>query len=594
MEYLEEIGLLKMDFLGLRNLTLLDSVLSSIYRKTGKKVNIRTIPLDDQDTFTLLAKGETTGIFQLESEGMRKVLMRLKPSCFEDIVAVNALYRPGPMENIPIFIDRKRGRQNVDYPHPDLKPILENTYGVIVYQEQIMQIASKMAGFTLGEADLLRRAVSKKQKEVLDRERNHFVQGALKKGYDLAIAHDIYDLIVRFANYGFNRSHAVAYSMIAYQLAYLKAHYPHYFMGGLLTSAIGNETKLSQYIIEAKQKELDILSPSINKSGYSFLVEGQGIRYSLAAIKSVGAAALKEIFQARKKKPFEDLFDFCIRTSSKAINRKTLESLIHSGSFDEFGQDRAVLLASLDVALEHAQLFKFDDSNQVDLFEEEIVPKPKYVQVDPIDQENKLSFEKGALGFYLSDHPISIYEKFLKQKGTKLLFDLNADRKRVCVGVYISAVKKIRTKKGDAMAFLTVSDSTGEMEAVVFPNDYKKYTANLVQGNIVVLEGKVEEREGKHQIIIQQVFEIEKWIQAQPDKQSVLYLKIIKEKTDENSLMQLKALLKGHKGDASVILYYEKDRKTVKLSPENNIDPSPTLLKLLSDFLGQQNVVLKE
>ncbi len=430
MEHLEEIGLIKMDFLGLRNLTLLDSILSMIFRKTGKRVDIRTIPLNDQKTFELLTKGETTGIFQLESEGMRKVLIRLQPTRFEDIVAVNALYRPGPMENIPLFIDRKHGKQKVEYPHPDLKPILENTYGVIVYQEQIMQIASKMAGFSLGEADLLRRAVSKKQKEVLDRERNHFVQGALKKGYEVKLANEIYDLIVRFANYGFNRSHAVAYSMIAYQLAYLKANFPLYFMAALMTSAIGNETKLSQYVMETKQREIQVLPPSINKSGYSFQVEQEAIRYSLAAIKGVGAAALRDIFQARKRKKFEDLFDFCIRVSAKAINRKTLESLVHSGSFDEFGEDRAVLLASLDVAIEHAQLFKINDTDQFGLFEEEIVPKPKYVKVDPIRQVDKLTFEKEALGFYLSDHPMSIYEKELKHTEAQLLFSLRAEQKK--------------------------------------------------------------------------------------------------------------------------------------------------------------------
>ncbi|MDQ0197012.1 DNA polymerase III subunit alpha [Neobacillus ginsengisoli] len=594
MEYLEEIGLLKMDFLGLRNLSLIEAILSSVYRKTGKKVDIRSIPLEDGKTFELLAKGETTGIFQLESEGMRKVLTRLKPSRFEDIVAVNALYRPGPMENIPLFIDRKHGRVQVDYPHPDLKPILENTYGVIVYQEQIMQIASAMSGFSLGEADLLRRAVGKKQKEALDRERAHFVHGALKKGYERSLANDIYDLIVRFANYGFNRSHAVAYSMISYQLAYLKAHYPINFMAGLLTSAIGNEMKISQYVMETRQREISVLPPSINNSGYSFLAEQRGIRYSLAAIKSVGAAALKEIFQARKKKRFDDLFDFCIRVSSKAINRKTLEQLVHSGSFDEFGEDRAVLLASLDVALEHAQLFKPNDSNQFDLFEEEMVLKPKYVQVDPIRLEDKLLFEKEALGFYLSDHPVSIYEKELKQSGAHLLFSLGEDLKWVSTGIYITAMKKIRTKKGDSMAFMTVSDSSGDMEAVAFPNVYKKYSSLLDQGKFALIEGKVEEREGKPQFIIQQVFEIEPWLKAKTVKKSVLYLKIEEDKQDETSLQQLNRLLKENRGTTGVVLHYEGSRKTVRLAAGNNINPNVKLLHILRDFLGSNNVVLKE
>lgn len=595
MEHLEEIGLLKMDFLGLRNLSLIESILASIHRKASRKIDIRSIPLNDEKTFELLAKGETTGVFQLESEGMRKVLSRLKPSRFEDIVAVNALYRPGPMENIPLFIDRKHGRHKVEYPHPDLKPILENTYGVIVYQEQIMQIASTMAGFSLGEADLLRRAVGKKQKEVLDKERNHFVQGALKKGYEAALANDIYDLIVRFANYGFNRSHAVAYSLIAYQLAYLKANYPIYFMAGLLTSAIGNEVKIAQYILESKQKDIQILSPSINYSGYSFQVEQTGIRYSLAAIKSVGAVTLKEIFQARKIKRFEDLFDFCTRVSLKAINRKTLEVLVHSGSFDEFGEDRAVLLASLDVAIEHAQLFKVDDSNQFELFaDEEMKLRPKYVQVDPIRQEDKLLFEKEALGFYLSDHPVSLYEKKLKQAGAIVLYELGIEHKRASAGVYITATKKIRTKKGESMAFLTISDSSGEMEAVVFPAVYKRFSHLLDQGKFAVIEGKVEERDGKPQFIIQSVSEIEPWLNTKMLKKSVLYLKIVEGKQDENSLTQLKDIFKGNNGNTNIVLFYEASRKTVRLGNEFNIYPSRQLLDLLKDFLGYDNVVLKE
>ncbi|MBT2656924.1 DNA polymerase III subunit alpha [Bacillus sp. ISL-18] len=594
MEYLEEIGLLKMDFLGLRNLSLIETILTSIYRDTGRNVDIRQIPLQDANTFDLLARGETTGIFQLESEGMRKVLTRLKPSRFEDIVAVNALYRPGPMENIPLYIDRKHGRAAVEYPHPDLEPILANTYGVIVYQEQIMQIASKMAGFSLGEADLLRRAVGKKQKEVLDKERYHFVQGALKKGYTEGLANEIYDLIVRFANYGFNRSHAVAYSMIAYQLAFLKANFPVHFMAGLLTSAIGNDTKIAQYILETRQKEINVLPPSINQSKYSFQVERNGIRYSLAAIKSVGAAALKEIFQVRKRKRFEDLFDFCIRVSSKAVNRKTLEYLVHSGAFDEFGEDRAVLLASLDVAIEHAQIFKPNEDEQFALFEEDMIPKPKYVQVDPISLENKLTFEKEALGFYLSDHPISIYEKRLKLSGALLLYQFSPEVKRAASGVYISAMKSIRTKKGDSMAFLTISDSSGEMEAVVFPNVYKRFQVLLKQGSFVLLEGKLEEREGQWQFIIQQVFDLEQWLQNNFKTQAVLYLKVSAGMKDEALLKQIHQLLKENKGTAPVIVHYEDTGKTFRLGDEYKVKPEQNVLQKLRNILGSENVVLKE
>lgn len=595
MEHLEEIGLLKMDFLGLRNLSLIDLVLTSVLQKSGKRLDIRTLPLNDQATFDLLTRGETTGIFQLESEGMRKVLKQLKPSRFEDIVAVNALYRPGPMENIPLYIDRKHGREQVVYPHPDLKPILEKTYGVIVYQEQIMQIASVMAGFSLGEADLLRRAVSKKKKDVLDQERSHFVKGALQKGYDAPLANEIYDLIVRFANYGFNRSHAVAYSLIAYQLAFLKVHYSVHFMASLLTTAIGNEEKISQYIHEAKQMDIEIFPPSINVSGYSFRVENGAVRYSLGGIKGVGAAALKEIFQARKRKKFTDLFDFCMRVSPKAVNRKTLESLVHSGSLDEFSEDRAVLLASLDVAIEHAQLVKPDDSSQVDLFaDEEWMPKPKYMQVDPIKLEDKLSFEKEVLGLYLSDHPISVYEKELRKRGAKEIMNVKVAGKNEAVGVYITSIRKIRTKKGESMAFLTAGDSSGEIAAVVFPDVYRENPGLFVQGNKVVLEGKIEERDDALQLIIQKATGIEQWLEEKKNKDLTLYLKIPVQKQTSAHLKLLQDWFLENKGNTMVVLHYENTGKTVKLVKKFSVEPTDLFISQLKEFLGNNNVILAD
>lgn len=593
MEHLEDVGLLKMDFLGLRNLSLIENILTSIQRKSGMKIDIKSIPLDDEATYQLLSRGETSGVFQLESDGMRKVLTKLKPTCFEDIVAVNALYRPGPMDNIPLFIERKHGKQKVAYPHPDLIPILENTYGVIVYQEQIMQIAAKMAGFTLGEADLLRRAVSKKQKAVLDRERNHFVNGALSKGYNEKTADDIYDLIVRFANYGFNRSHAVAYSFISYQLAFLKTHYPLHFMAALLTSANGNEEKVAQYIRELKQMQLTILPPSINQSGYSFLVEKESIRFSLASIKSVGAVALKEIFRARKNKRFDDLFDFCIRVSSKAVNRKVLESLVFSGSFDEFGKDRAVLLATLDAAEDHAQLLKTDDE-QVDFFsDDDFFPKPKYTEVEPIPLEEKLANEKAVLGLYLSDHPITMYTKDLAMLGATPLFDLRSSMKKVKAVVYLTEIKKIRTKKGVPMAFLSVSDETNEMDAVVFPTVYSRYSTLLKHGNILLIEGKVEERDGKGQFIIQTIDEVKEAIEKIENREQILYLKITIEKENTELLHSLKEIFKQNNGKTQVILYYENTQKSVRLGEEDMVYPSEIFIGDLKKLLGENNVILK-
>jgi DNA polymerase III subunit alpha len=593
MDDLEEVGLLKMDFLGLRNLTLIESIIDLLKTRARITLDIKTIPLDDEDTFSMLSQGETTGVFQLESEGMRNVLKRLKPTNFEDIVAVNALYRPGPMENIPMFIDRKHGRETISYPHEDLKAILENTYGIIVYQEQIMQIASTMAGFSLGEADLLRRAVGKKKKEILDKERQHFIDGAMKKGYEASVANEVYDLIVKFANYGFNRSHAVAYSFIAYQLAYLKAKYPVYFMAALLTSVIGNETKIAQYIKECREMGIAILPPSINQSGYTFLVEKNAIRYSLTAIKGIGVAALKGLFVARKNKKFTDLFDFCIRVSPKSVNRKALESLIHSGSFDEFGEDRAVLLASLDVALDHAQLVNPDDIDQGDLFsDDEFFLKPKYVEVDPIRAEDKLRQEKEVLGLYLSDHPVSIYEREAKFEQATSISAITNEAKHIKVLVYITELKKIRTKKGETMAFLTISDQSGDLEAVVFPNVLKRYSVLLQQGNILVLDGKVEERNGTKQLIISAAKEVVKYSDT-VETNNVLYLKIKKNQEQREFLHGLKKLLNNHNGDTPVVLYYEETRKSIRLGKEDYVRPTPLLLEEVQSLLGSDNVILK-
>ncbi|MCC3356445.1 DNA polymerase III subunit alpha [Bacillus sp. REN16] len=595
MDILEEIGLLKMDFLGLRNLTLIDNILSMIKRGTGKTIELSNIPLDDQKTFNLLSKGDTTGVFQLESSGMRSVLIRLQPNTLEDIVAVNALYRPGPMDNIPSYIARKHKKEEIQYPHPDLIPILQMTNGVIVYQEQIMQIASKMAGFSLGEADLLRRAVSKKKKEVLDKERQHFVQGSISKGYTETTANEIYDLIVRFANYGFNRSHAVAYSMIAYQLAYLKANYPLYFMAALLTSVIGNDDKLGQYIRESKQKGIRILSPSINKSHYPFIVENNSIRFSLAGIKGVGVAALKEISETRKSKLFSDLFDFCVRTSMKSINRRTLEALICSGAFDEFGEHRATLLATLDVALEHAELVRpKNDENQFEMFfEDDFGLKPKYVEVEPFKEMEKLRFEKEALGFYLSSHPITAYSTFLKKNGAVAISDAPLYlHQNVVIGGFITKERTIRTKKGEVMAFLTIGDETGELDGVAFPRTYTQSAKLLKNEALLLIKGKIENRNNQIQLIINQA-------EAFPNKEDLpedekkLFVRMEKRHQTDQVFIDLKELLKEYPGEIPVVLYYQESQKTIQLQQELWVSPNPKFLKEMKNLMGQENVVFQ-
>ncbi|WAA10164.1 DNA polymerase III subunit alpha [Fervidibacillus albus] len=591
MGVLEELGLLKMDFLGLRNLSLMEHILQNIKKTTGKRIRLKDIPFDDHKTFLLLQEGKTTGVFQLESEGMRNVLKKLKPNEFEDIVAVNALYRPGPMSNIPVYIDRKHGKEQVAYPHPNLEPILKKTYGVIVYQEQIMQVASKFAGFTLGEADLLRRAVSKKKREILDHERNHFVSGAKQNGYSEKVANDLYDIIVHFADYGFNRSHAVAYSMIAFQLAYLKAHYPLHFMAALLTSVIGNEEKIAEYIVELKQFGYSVKGPSINRSEYRFLVENDGIRLSLAAIKGVGIQALREIMRARKERSFRDLFDFCLRVSLKTVNRKTMEHLIYAGAFDEFQQDRAVLLASLDAAIEHAHLMKPEDGQIQFLSDDGLDFQPKYTKVDPIPTHLKLKYEQEVLGLFISEHPVSMYRNVFYRYRCKKLAELQFQERKNTVLVYVSDVHKLRTKKGEAMAFLQVSDETGDLQAVAFPNVYRKYSNLFQNGQVLLVFGILESRNDKRQLIIRDVQSAETLQQKLKDAR--LFIRIVEEEGEREKLFDLKKILKHHRGKTPVILFYARERRTVQLSEQYWIDLGSEGIAKLKRLFGDDNVIVQ-
>lgn len=584
MDVLERLGLLKMDFLGLRTLTLLEHICRLIRQQTGETIDVREIPLHDRKTYELVSEGDTNGIFQLESDGMKRVLKQLKPSQFEDIVAVNALYRPGPIDYIPSYIRRKHGEEKAAYLHPDLAPILAPTYGVLIYQEQIMQIAAKIAGFSLGKADLLRRAVAKKKKEILDQQRNAFIKGCMEKGYDESFANDLYDMIVRFADYGFNRSHAVAYSMLSYQLAYLKAHYPLYFYAALLTSVIGDEEKVALYIYEARQKRIELLPPSVNQSRYSFSVEQGKIRYSLAAVKHVGAAAVKAIVQERKKGPFSDFFDFCVRLFGKGINRKTIESLVLSGCFDEFGVERAALLASIDVALEHAQLV--GPYVEEGMFSD-ISLKPKYVEAPAFSLEEKLMHEKELLGVYVSPHPTSAHRKMFRLAGARPVMSIireKADR-LVKAGVYIAQERKTRTKKGEEMSFLTISDESGEMDAVAFPDVYRRYASVLKKGEVQLLEGKVEIRAGKPQFVIRKVLA--------PALAAALYIKIDPEQIAAGTLFALKELLQKHHGNNPVFLYYEQEQKMVKLSEEYNVELTDECIAALKALLGDDHIVVK-
>lgn len=504
MKEVEQVGLLKMDFLGLRNLTIIERILKIINYRQSDPFKLAEIPLHDELTFQLLQQGDTTGVFQLESAGMRQALKQINPTKFEDVVAVNALFRPGPMDSIPLYAKRKAGQAPVTYEHPILEPILKETYGIIVYQEQIMQIASKMAGFTFGEADLLRRAVSKKNREVLQSERVHFVQKAIQEGHSDQSATAVYDLIVRFADYGFPKSHAVAYSVISFQMAYLKAHFPVAFYSALLSIATGNQVKINELMMEMRQKDMVILAPSIFSSQRFFTVESGGIRFGLQAIKGVSHNFIQKLLQQRKEREsqWEDIFELASDLSAVYFTRKNVEPLIKAGALDEFGYDRATLLSTLDAAVKYAELIS--PTEESDLFggDASHFGKSKHIKSEPLPIMEKLQFEKEVLGQYFSEHPTVSKKKMLNDKLVDIWDVLQAtkDIQVKIVGI-IQDIKRIRTKKGEAMAFLTVQDDTGSLSVTLFPEEYAKFNALLKEQEMLVISGKSERRNGRSQII---------------------------------------------------------------------------------------------
>ncbi len=495
MEYLEELGLLKMDFLGLKTLTTIMNIIANIEQKENKKVDFNTIPLDDPKVLELFAKADTTGIFQFESEGMKNFLYKLKPNSLEDIFAAIALFRPGPSQNIDSYIRRKHQEEKIEYLDPSLEPILKSTYGIIIYQEQIMQIAHVLAGYTLGEADILRRAMSKKKMDILKSEEEKFIHKSVDNGYSYETSKKIFDLILNFANFGFNRSHSVAYSIVAYKMAYLKCYFPKYFYASLLSSVIGSEAKTKEYIREVKALGISILKPDINHSSCSYEVTKEGIYYPLSGIRNVGSITCNEIVASREEY-YVDIFDFLAKV--KGINRKVLESLIQAGCFDSFGITRKTYIENLDAILNYAEL--------VSTLAKEFVLKPELeIKEEYIDQE-LIAMEKDLFGLYLSNHPVTSY----KAKFPKIV---SLDRishyfnQIITTIVLVEKVKVIATKKGEEMMFFDGSDEYNKIDFTLFPKIYQKYPFIKV-GDILKLEGRVERRYDTFQIIVSKVEKI--------------------------------------------------------------------------------------
>ena len=582
MDHLEEIGLLKMDFLALTTLTVLDHAVKLIRQTTGEEVNLATLPMNDPKTYEIFSQGLSNGIFQFESGGMKDILRRFKPEKLEDLTALNALYRPGPLGGgmIDDFIKRKHGRKSVAYDLPELREILEETLGVILYQEQVQQIANKLAGYSLAEGDLLRRAMGKKKQEEMEAQREKFIAGARARKFDARKTARIFDLMVKFAGYGFNKAHSAAYAILAYQTGYLKANYPVCFMSALLTSEINNSDKMVKYINECRDLGIKILPPDINVSDLNFTPSGPEIRFGLAAIKNVGTNAISSILQARKRvSRFGSLFEFCEEIDLRTVNKRVIESLIKAGALDSLGGHRSQLLASVDRAIDSAQRIQRDrESGQQGLFSaltgdpsggDRSLHLPQDLPDTPEwPQSLILSSEKETLGFYITGHPLEKFVEQIEQATSTKVEDVNEleTGQEVQVGVMIGSLRSLRTRKGDRMATLSLEDLSGSVDAVVFPEVFKRCESLLESEAAVLVRGMLEiEDSGNRKIIIREIRTLDGPHSAPP---VTIYVKL--EAMAQDLPVKLRSIMEENPGGSRITFQLEHPRSyLITLQPRH-------------------------
>lgn len=612
MTTLEQLGLLKMDFLGLRTLTVIQNAVL-MARKKDPSVNMDTLDYDDKKVLEYIGTGKTDGIFQLESAGMKSFMKELKPNSLEDMIAGISLYRPGPMDFIPQYIKGKNNPESVTYDTPLLKPILEPTYGCIVYQEQVMQIVQALAGYSLGRADLVRRAMSKKKASVMEKERQNFVYGneaegvpgCIKNGIDEKTANKIYDEMIDFAKYAFNKSHAAAYAFVSYQTAWLKYYYPVEFMAALMTSCIDNPGKVAEYILSSRQMGISILPPDINRSEGKFTVDGQAIRYGMAAVKGIGKPVMEAIVEERSANgPFRSLKDFAERLSGKEVNKRTVENFIKAGAFDCFGVTRKQLMFVYANVLDDVAREKKDSlSGQMSLFDfVDETTKRSYETVYPdvgeYEKSDLLALEKEVLGIYVSGHPLEEQEECWRKNISAVTTDFQPDEEtgfpsvtdgaKEIVGGIITDKKIKYTKNNKTMAFLTLEDLVGSMEIVVFPRDYEKNAAMMQTDARVFIQGRVSAEDDKpSKLICEKIFPFagipkELWIQF-PDKE-----------TYEREVADLYQMLHESDGKDSVILYIKSIKAMKKLPPSRNVQADARLVASLQAKFGTGNVKVVE
>ena len=598
MKTLESAGVLKMDFLGLRTLTVIDDTLKMI-AKRGIHLDLDTLPMDDEDTYKIFCNGETIGVFQFESSGMRECLRRLKPQRLGDLIAMNALYRPGPMDMIDDFISRKHGQTKIEYIHPMLEPILKETYGVMVYQEQVMRVASELAGFSLGSADLLRRAMGKKKLELMNEQQKIFVQGAAERKIDEKTASEIFALIAKFAGYGFNKSHAAGYSLVAYQTAFLKAHYPAEFMAANLTSEMNNTSRIVILIDECRRMNINVLPPDVNESNYEFKVVGRDIRFGLGAVKNVGKNAIQSILDAREKYgKFKTIFDLVQYADTRLVNKKVLESLIQAGALDSLHGNRAQLMESIDLATMYSQRAHVQRVNgQRSIFEmanENVsLDQPALPDVKSWRSSDQLSREKEMLGFYFSGHPLGKFKLEIQMFSRNTLDQLHSlpDKTTVKTGAIITGIKKHFDRKNRPMAFVNIEDLTGTAEMIVFADAFEAYHNILHEDSMVLISGKVSSRgdSEENKILCDELIPLnEVWDRCV----KTMSFSLETNNANENFIREIKEILATERGRCPIYINIKTpdNGEYVIKSRKVTAKPSPKLVSQLSDMIGAENI----
>lgn len=600
MNDLESVGLLKMDFLGLRTLTVIENALKLIKENHNVEIDLNKIPENDPKIFELFQKGNTIGIFQFESSGMQESLRKLKPTTINELVAMNALYRPGPMSMIDDFIKQKQGVQKIQYLHPKLEPILKETYGIIVYQEQVMKITNEVAGFSLAKADLMRRAMGKKDKELMAKQKSEFIHGAAKNKIFEKLAGDIFDMIEKFASYGFNKSHSVVYSIIAYQTAYLKTYYPAEYMAAIMSAEMGDTDYVVQLIDDAGRLGLKVLPPDVNESDADFTITNDGIRFGLSAIKNVGRGAVENIKKARQIKRFENLFDFCSRVDLRTVNKKTLEGLTLAGALDALGAHRAQIFETIERAIQFGQKKQSNESiGQSTFFDtgkvkESSVQYPAMPEVQPWTESEKLANEKKVLGFYVSGHPLMKYrmevDTFSTAKFNETVNINSGSSVRLC-GI-ITAIKKKSDKKGNMMAFVTMEDFTGRGEVIVFSKTYDKFISLLKDDSLLMVAGKADLSGDKLKILADEFIPIEQ-VKERFAKNIILSFNV--NEVEVGLIEQLQKVFEKHKGKCA--LYVEvnglNENKADMFQVDNRFRVAPTAEFMNSISKLNKNINIK-